>query len=44
MDIAALRRDYKGESLNEADVAADPFTQFQRWFDEALRAELRSRK
>ena len=40
MDIAALRRDYKGESLNEADVAADPFTQFQRWFDEALRAEL----
>lgn len=29
-----------GESLNEADVAADPFTQFQRWFDEALRAEL----
>lgn len=40
MDIAALRRDYRGESLNEADVAADPFTQFQRWFDEALRAEL----
>jgi pyridoxamine 5'-phosphate oxidase len=29
-----------GESLNEADLAADPFTQFQRWFDEALRAEL----
>lgn len=40
MDIAALRRDYMGESLNETDVAADPFTQFQRWFDEALRAEL----
>lgn len=40
MNIAALRRDYMGESLNEADVAADPFTQFQRWFDEALRAEL----
>lgn len=29
-----------GESLNEADVAAEPYTQFQRWFDEALRAEL----
>jgi pyridoxamine 5'-phosphate oxidase len=29
-----------GESLNEADVSADPYTQFQRWFDEALRAEL----
>jgi len=40
LNIAALRRDYMGESLNEADVAADPFTQFQRWFDEALRAEL----
>ncbi len=40
MSIAALRREYMGESLDEADVAADPFTQFQRWFDEALRAEL----
>jgi pyridoxamine 5'-phosphate oxidase len=29
-----------GERLDEADLAADPFTQFQRWFDEALRAEL----
>lgn len=29
-----------GESLNEADLAADPFTQFQHWFDEALRAEI----
>lgn len=40
MNLAALRRDYMGESLNEADVAADPFQQFQHWFDEALRAEL----
>ncbi len=40
MSIAALRREYKGESLNEADLAADPFIQFQRWFDEALRAEM----
>lgn len=40
MDIAALRREYMGESLNEADVAADPYTQFQHWFDAALRAEL----
>jgi len=40
LNIASLRQDYKGESLNEADVASDPFTQFQRWFDEALRAEL----
>lgn len=40
MSIAALRRDYMGEALNEADLAADPFSQFQCWFDEALRAEL----
>lgn len=40
MNIAALRRDYMGERLDEGDLAADPFTQFHRWFDEALRAEL----
>ena len=40
MNIASLRQDYMGESLKEADVSADPYTQFQRWFDEALRAEL----
>ena len=39
-NIAAMRREYMGESLNETDVAAEPFIQFQRWFDEALRAEL----
>jgi pyridoxamine 5'-phosphate oxidase len=40
LSIASLRREYMGESLNESDVAADPFVQFQLWFDEALRAEL----
>jgi len=40
LSIAALRREYMGESLNEADLAGDPFTQFRHWFDEALRAEL----
>jgi pyridoxamine 5'-phosphate oxidase len=40
MGIAALRQEYRGESLNESDLAADPFVQFQHWFDEALRAEL----
>jgi pyridoxamine 5'-phosphate oxidase len=40
LDIAALRLDYKGESLNETDLATDPFTQFERWFEEAVRAEL----
>ena len=40
MSIAALRREYRGEPLNETDVAADPCEQFRRWFDEAIRAEL----
>lgn len=35
-----MRNEYMRASLDEADAAADPFTQFQRWFDEALRAEL----
>jgi len=38
--IADLRRDYARETLDEHDVAPDPFDQFARWFDEALRAEL----
>lgn len=35
-----MRNDYMRASLDEADAAADPFAQFQRWFDEALRAEI----
>ena len=35
-----LRREYQGEPLNESAVAPDPLTQFQRWFDEAVRAEM----
>ena len=38
--IADLRRDYARETLDEHDVAPDPFDQFARWFDEALKAEL----
>jgi len=40
LNIAALRREYMGESLDETDLAADPLMQFRHWFDEALRAEL----
>lgn len=39
-NIAAMRREYLGKSLDEASVSIDPITQFQHWFDEALRAEL----
>jgi len=38
--IADLRKDYTRETLNEADVDPNPFQQFQRWFEQALNAEL----
>ena len=40
MNLADLRIDYKLASLDEGDVDASPFTQFGKWFGEALRAEL----
>lgn len=40
VDLASLRSDYLRARLDENDVAADPFAQFRRWFDEALRAQL----
>lgn len=39
-DIAALRKEYTRETLDERDVLPDPIAQFARWFDEAVRAEL----
>jgi pyridoxamine 5'-phosphate oxidase len=38
--LADLRRDYTRAGLSEADLLTDPLAQFQRWFDEAQRAEL----
>jgi pyridoxamine 5'-phosphate oxidase len=35
-NLAALRENYTLGGLLEADAAPDPFTQFHRWFDEAL--------
>ena len=34
--LADLRINYSRASLDEADVAHDPFAQFDRWFKEAL--------
>lgn len=39
-EIADIRKDYKQHSLNEADVAADPFEQFGRWWNDAMAAEV----
>jgi pyridoxamine 5'-phosphate oxidase len=38
--IADLRKDYRLQSLNETDVDPDPLKQFQRWFDQAVTAQL----
>ncbi len=38
--VADIREEYKKSTLDEADVAASPFAQFGRWFDEALAAKL----
>ena len=40
MSITDLRKDYTLHGLSEADVAGDPFTQFERWLTEALEAGL----
>jgi pyridoxamine 5'-phosphate oxidase len=39
-DLAQLRVDYKRAALDERDAAANPFDQFGRWFDEAVKAGL----
>ena len=40
MNIAHLREEYRRARLDEGDVAADPLTQFHKWFDEARAAEI----
>ncbi|CDG81200.1 pyridoxamine 5'-phosphate oxidase [Janthinobacterium agaricidamnosum] len=39
--LADLRTDYLQSSLLETDVLADPVAQFGKWFDEAVKAEVR---
>lgn len=38
-ELAALRREYAGEPLNDRSVHEDPIEQFLAWFDQALEAE-----
>jgi len=40
MNIADLRQEYMRAGLSEAQADADPLRQFERWFDDALRAKL----
>ncbi|MFL6707916.1 MAG: pyridoxamine 5'-phosphate oxidase [Massilia sp.] len=38
--VAALRKDYGQATLDAADVAHDPFVQFNTWFEQALAAQV----
>ncbi|MDE3235072.1 MAG: pyridoxamine 5'-phosphate oxidase [Bacteroidota bacterium] len=38
--IADIRKDYILQSLNEADVAANPIEQFARWWEDAIKSEI----
>ena len=38
--VAALRKDYGHATLDAADVAGDPFVQFNAWFEQALAAQV----
>jgi len=40
MNIADLRQEYMRSGLSESDVDRDPMKQFERWFEDALRANL----
>src|SRR5205085_3851021 len=40
MKIADLRQEYMRAGLAEADCDADPMRQFERWFEDAVRAQL----
>src|ERR1700722_3440063 len=39
--IADMRRDYALAGLHRADLAANPIAQFNKWFEQALKAGLR---
>ena len=39
-NVADLREEYRGASLDESDLDPNPVEQFRRWFDEALAANL----
>lgn len=40
MNIADIRQEYMRAGLSESDVDRDPMRQFERWFEDAMRAEL----
>jgi pyridoxamine 5'-phosphate oxidase len=39
-EIAAIRKDYRLQTLNENDVSDNPFFQFERWWKQAISSEI----
>jgi pyridoxamine 5'-phosphate oxidase len=39
-NIADIRKDYKLQTLIEADIATDPIVQFDKWWDDAVKSEI----
>ena len=39
-DVAALRKEYTKDGLQEDQMANDPMVQFKKWFEQALHSEL----
>ena len=39
-DIASIRKEYTKEKLDTGTISADPISQFDRWFQEAVTAEI----
>jgi pyridoxamine 5'-phosphate oxidase len=40
MNLAALRKEYTLGGLRRADLDSNPFVQFQKWFEQAMTAQL----
>ncbi|MDR3716149.1 MAG: pyridoxamine 5'-phosphate oxidase [Puia sp.] len=38
--IAAIRKEYKRQSLSEQDILSDPIGQFEKWWNEALQSQI----
>jgi pyridoxamine 5'-phosphate oxidase len=39
-DLANIRRDFATDGIRKTDMAADPFTQFAAWMNDALKADV----
>lgn len=39
LSFTELRKEYQQQTLHEAEVAADPIAQFQKWFEQAVAAQ-----